>query len=312
MTSTPPTVSVVIPAYNAASFIERTLESVRAQQYTDYEVIVVDDGSTDGTSEVVRRYLARYGMPGQCLEQPNRQIAAARNTGMRAARGAYIALLDHDDLWHPEKLRRVMQAFADHPDVDLVCHNEAIVRDGRRLRVSRNGPAVPRMYARLLFAGNALSPSATVFRTHKALAIDGFREQPEFNTAEDYDFWMRFSRVARFHFLDATLGTYHLVDRAASRRIAYHYANLEHVLRDHFSRYAGPHPGWVTRLRIRRRLSAVYRATASQLMSCNEERETQRACVLRMLRIFPYDPVNLAFSLRWMARVLRTHENRPR
>lgn len=305
MTSNLPTVSVVIPAYNAAAFIERTLDSIRTQQYTDYEVIVVDDGSTDGTSDVVRRYFARYGIAGRCIQQPNRQIAAARNTGMRAAQGTYIALLDHDDLWHPEKLNFVMQEFAHHPDVDLICHNEEIVRDGRVLRISRNGPAAPHMYQRLLFSGNTLSPSATVFRKNKALSISGFREHPEFNTVEDYDFWMRFSRVAQFHFLNRTLGVYQIVEWAASSRIEYHHTNLEHLLRDHFSAYFGPCPGRVARLRIRRRLSAVYRSAATQLMNVNEEAGTQREYVLRMLRTFPFDPVNLILSMRWFVRVLR-------
>jgi glycosyltransferase involved in cell wall biosynthesis len=96
----PPTVSVVIPAYNAARWIEETLQSVFAQDYPDYEVIVVDDGSTDNTAEVVARF-----PQVRCIRKPNGGQASARNVGIRAAQGQYIAFLDADDVWRPEKLR---------------------------------------------------------------------------------------------------------------------------------------------------------------------------------------------------------------
>lgn len=300
-----PQVSVVIPAYNAAAFIERTLDSVRAQTFRSWEVIVVDDGSSDGTHEVVERYLTRHGMPGCCIRQENKKIAAARNTGMRAACGTYIALLDHDDLWYPKKLEVIMAEFARHSEVDLVCHNENITREGSLIRVSRNGPAVPRMYEHLLFGGNVLSPSASVFRKEKVLAIGGFREDPEFNTVEDYDLWLRLSRTAEFHFVDQVLGEYQVVEHAASRRVEYHHANMEAMLRDHFGGYLGTHPGVVGRLRIRRRLSAVYRSALAQLMGYEELPQKQREYLLKMLRSFPFEPKNLARAAVWVAASIR-------
>lgn len=297
----PVTVSVVIPAYNAADFIERTLESVFAQTYRSYEVVVVDDGSSDGTHAVVERWLARRGVYGRCIRQPNAKIAAARNTGMRAARGEFIALLDHDDLWTPRKLEIVMAEFERHRDADLVCHNERITRGGETVSITRNGPWVEDMYEKLLFKGNALSPSATVVRKDKALAIGGFREDPEFNTVEDYDFWMRLSQHARFRFLDSVLGEYTLVDRAASRRIEYHHGNTLTMLRDHFRRRFGENPGLAAALRIRKRLATVYRSTVGQLMHHRESPALQRAYVWRMISTFPFDPRNLARAITWMA-----------
>lgn len=297
-----PTVSVVIPAYNAAAFIEKTLDSVRAQTYRDFEVIVVDDGSSDGTQEVVEQYLRRNGMAGRCIRQENKKIAGARNTGMTAARGSYIALLDHDDLWYPEKLRAVLDEFACHPEADLICHEERIVQNGNVLRTTHRTRSTPPTYEHLLFCGNPLSPSASVFRTDKALSIGGFRESADFNTAEDYDFWMRLSKIARFHFIDEVLGEYQVVDRAASRRIQYHHTNLENVLRDHFSAYCQSHGGLATRLRVRRRLAAVYRSAASQLIAYGEFPEQQRSYVLKMLQEFPLDPRNVARAAIWVLR----------
>jgi glycosyltransferase involved in cell wall biosynthesis len=82
-----PAVSVVVPAYNAAAFVERTLDTVRAQTFEDLETVVVDDGSADATGEVVRSYFERHAMKGRLIRQENRGMAAARNTGIRAARG---------------------------------------------------------------------------------------------------------------------------------------------------------------------------------------------------------------------------------
>lgn len=296
-----PLVSVVIPAYNAALFIEKTLDSVQAQDCRDYELVVVDDGSQDDTQEIVRRYLVHHGLRGRCIRQENRGIAGARNAGMRESCGVYIALLDHDDLWYPSKLRVVMEAFLRHPDRDMICHNENIVREGVVLRASCNGPLVPRMYERLLFEGNALSPSATVFRRNLALSFGGFREDKQFDTAEDYDFWMRFSRVGRLLFLDQVLGEYQLVERRASRRIHYHYSNLENVVRDHFAAYFGSSAGLVARLRVARRLAALYRAAAGELMNYGEFPELQRSYVMRMLRTFPFEPKNIARAVLWFA-----------
>jgi glycosyltransferase involved in cell wall biosynthesis len=297
--STDPTVSVVVPAYNAEAFIQKTLDSVRAQMYLDYEIIVVDDGSSDSTQAVVEAWFKRHGIPGRGIRQENKKIAGARNTGMRAAQGRFIALLDHDDLWYPEKLTAVMNEFSLHPDVDLICHNENITREGKILRATQNGPDSPHMYEKLLFGGNALSPSASVFKKEKAMAIGGFRENPEFNTVEDYDFWMRLSRIGSFHFIDRVLGEYQLVERAASRRIEYHHSNMEAMLQDHFALYVREHPGWYTRLRIRRRLATVYRSALGQLMGYGEYPEQQRAYLLKMLRTFPLDPKNLMRAAQW-------------
>ncbi len=297
---TPSTVSVVIPAYNAAGFIERTLESVFAQTYRSYEVIVVDDGSSDDTHQIVERWFARTGVEGRCIRQSNKKIAAARNTGIKAARGEFIAFLDADDVWDAQKLERVMAEFEIRPGVDLICHNERITRDGKTLRVTRNGPWVPGMYESLLFKGNTLSPSATVVRKEKALYVGGFRENPEFNTVEDYDFWMRLSQSVRFHFMDCVLGEYTLVESSASRRIEYHQANTVSLLMDHFRSHFGDDPGLLARLLMRKRLATSSRSAAGQLMNYQESPKLQRTYIWRMIQTFPFDPKNLARAFLWL------------
>ena len=299
------TVSVVIPAYNAAAFIGRTLDTVRDQTFTDHETIVVDDGSTDDTADVARAYFMRHGLRGQVICQENRGIAAARNTGMRAASGPYVALLDHDDLWAPEKLAAVVAEFGRHPGVDLICHDENITRDGEVVRVTRRRPPRGNFYEALLFDGNLLSPSATTFNRAAALALGGFDERAEYLTVEDYDFWMRFSRERQIRFLDRVLGEYVLVERAASRRIVFHHLALERMLRDHFDEYVRVHAGVRVRLRIRRRLATVYRSALRQLIAYGELTRDQRAFVGRMLRAYPCEPRNVAVALLWIAGAVR-------
>jgi glycosyltransferase involved in cell wall biosynthesis len=115
----PALVSCVIPAFNAEQFVAEAIESVLQQTYEPLEILVVDDGSTDRTADVVRS----YGSQVTCLSQEHRGTAAAKNDGIRAARGACIAFLDADDLWHHDKLTRQMARLAQRPEVDL-CYTQ--------------------------------------------------------------------------------------------------------------------------------------------------------------------------------------------
>ncbi|MFH1723772.1 MAG: glycosyltransferase family A protein [Elusimicrobiota bacterium] len=301
----PPKVSVVIPAYNAASFIDKTLGTVAAQSYRDLEVVVVDDGSADDTKAVVDRWLEREKIPGRCIRQANKGIAGARNAGWRAARAEYVSFLDHDDAWHPEKLAASMAELEAHPESHLVCHDENVYENGKLTRVHRNGPWREGMYERLLFEGNALSPSCVTVRKAKLEEVGGFRENKEFNTVEDYDIWMRLAKACRMRFIARVLGDYNYDERGACRRIIYHHTNLEHLLRDHFKSLYGDAPGWTARLRMRRRLAAAYRSALGQLYTYDEEPQAQREYLARMLRAFPFDPKNIARALLWALRRLR-------
>src|ERR1700691_732220 len=101
-----PRISVVVPAYNAAVYLPHAIDSVLAQTYPDWEIVIVDDGSTDNTCAVVDSYRPTLQDKLQYIHQPNRGVSAARNTGIRAARGQFIALLDGDDVWLPHRLER--------------------------------------------------------------------------------------------------------------------------------------------------------------------------------------------------------------
>lgn len=111
-----PTVSIIIASYNCAAYIAETLQSVVAQTLKDIEIIVVDDGSSDTTRDIV----SAFGAPVRLVAQTNSGVCAARNRGIREAKGQYICLMDHDDYWFPDKLERQVRAMQAHPEVGVV------------------------------------------------------------------------------------------------------------------------------------------------------------------------------------------------
>lgn len=230
-----PLFSVVIPAYNSEPFIAKTLDSVRAQTLGDYEVVITDDGSKDRTAEVIEAYAAAHpGFPLRLASQPNKGIGGARNNGVFRATGRFIAFLDADDHWYPTKLERVASHLAENPQADVVYHDEIEVRgDGTRRPLSYGAVREP-AYQDLLFRGNQLSTSATAVRRDLAQKVGGFSENLDFNSAEDYEFWLRLARAgARFSHLPEVLGEYHRVEGSVTQKIEYHHQNIHNVVTHH-------------------------------------------------------------------------------
>lgn len=184
-----PRVSVIIPAFNTASFIGETLQSVFAQSFTDFEVILINDGSPD-TPELERN-LRAFARKIIYLKQPNRGPSAARNTGIRAARGEFLAFLDSDDTWLPEYLSSQMKSFEDSPELDLVCTDTMFYGDPQfdgQTFFSRCRLQGPVSFPGMLI-GNPLTTSCVVARTRVVMEAGLFDET--LRVAEDYDLWLR-------------------------------------------------------------------------------------------------------------------------
>lgn len=109
-------VSVIIPSYNCEAYIAETIDSVLAQDYPDLELLIVDDGSTDKTHDIIQE----YGSKVRLICQKNAGVCAARNKGIQQAKGQYICLMDHDDYWYPDKISRQVRAFEEHPETGVV------------------------------------------------------------------------------------------------------------------------------------------------------------------------------------------------
>jgi glycosyltransferase involved in cell wall biosynthesis len=184
-----PTVSVIIPTYNRRRCLQDALESVFAQTYRDYEVVVVDDGSTDGTDVVVAGLRDRLRF--RYIRQENTGEAGARNRGLEAARGSLIAFLDSDDVWLPDLLERESSILAADSSVALVCARSMTAGRLSRKVISREDVLVGDLFARL-FQKNFVNNSTVVARKSCLAEAGGFNEA--YPTFYDYDLWLKVSR----------------------------------------------------------------------------------------------------------------------
>ncbi|MDX6306614.1 MAG: hypothetical protein QOI77_3583 [Blastocatellia bacterium] len=196
MMKTLPKISIVIPAYNVAAFIAETLESVFAQSFTDFEVIIVNDGSPD--TEEFERAIQPYRERICYLKQENRGASAARNTGLRAAGGELIAFLDADDLWLPNYLAEQLKFISEY-GCDLACANALIfgasAHAGQSYMDSLMPAAPPEglvTFLELVNADRSLITSGVVVRRDLVLEVGLFDEA--LRNAQDFDLWLRLAR----------------------------------------------------------------------------------------------------------------------
>jgi glycosyltransferase involved in cell wall biosynthesis len=182
-----PQVSVIIPTYNRGRIIEEAVDSALAQDYKDFELIVVDDGSTDNTSEI----LASYGDDISVFFQKNKGVSAARNRGITEASGQFIAFLDSDDLWLPQKLSTQVEFFRQRPDA-LICQTEEVwVRNGIRVNPKQRHKKPSGMIFKPSLELCLVSPSAVMIRRDLLDKTGNFDET--LPACEDYDLWLRIS-----------------------------------------------------------------------------------------------------------------------
>ncbi|MCR9086171.1 MAG: glycosyltransferase family 2 protein [Rhodobacteraceae bacterium] len=192
-------VSVILPAFNAADTLDRTLSSVRAQLHEDLEIIIVDDGSTDGTPDVARRH-AGQDTRVRVLSQANSGVASARNNGIAAATSTWVAPIDADDVWHPRTIDRLLKA-ADTAPVPVafvytwsrrIDADDHLIDDLGQPRYARN--VLPALLA-LNFIRNA---SATLLNREQVLRVGGYDtafQAAHAQGAEDIDLYLRLARI---------------------------------------------------------------------------------------------------------------------
>ena len=187
-----PSVSVIIPTYNRKELLAATLDSVAAQTFTDYEIIVVDDGSEDGT----REFIAARDQKIRYLWQENQGVAEARNHALRENHSQYVAFLDSDDMWKPTFLERAIARLREHPEEALVFADFlSIDANGKVLRGHRKTPCAGDI-TEALFASTFIHTSAVVARSNIVRDAGGFDGRLTHN--EDYDLWLRLSLRHRF------------------------------------------------------------------------------------------------------------------
>ncbi len=185
-------VSVVIPTFNRWSMLNEAISSVLAQRSVDFELIIVDDGSTDETATqlpVLADHLADRHRPVRVLATANRGPAAARNVGVMTARAPFIAFLDSDDLWAPAKLQRQLEYMNARPDCQAAQTQEIWMRRGVRVNPGRRHRKRGGYFFFESLRTCLISPSAVMMRATVFHELGGFDE--EMRAAEDYDLWLR-------------------------------------------------------------------------------------------------------------------------
>ena len=267
-----PRFSVVIPTYNQADYLALALRSVLTQTIRDLEIIVVNNGSTDHTAEVLAKYGQEDERVGSLISPKYSLIGASRNRGIKASRGQYIAFLDSDDIWYPRKLERVEEALRNHSDIHIVCHDEESVRDGKVIQRLRYGPSHGRyssLYEYLLLEKNCLSTSATVVEKQLLEDVGCFSEHPDFATGEDYELWVRLAQVSQVYFLHEVLGQYRLHASSTMATTNLHWQHALNVFRKHLPALQASQDPRVAR-RVRRRYASAWLGAARSYASAGE------------------------------------------
>lgn len=195
-----PAISICVPTYQARQYLPETLASVRAQTWTDWELLVTEDGSDDGTAAVVREFAASVRQPVYYQRhRVNRGLPATRNSGITNARAPWIALLDSDDLWAPDHLESLMATSRREP-ADLIHAGSQLFDSDTGAFLERRAPSPADLagFPRTLFEGSyMIQPASVMVRKQLWADVGGF--DPTFRYVEDRDMWLRCARQgARF------------------------------------------------------------------------------------------------------------------
>jgi glycosyltransferase involved in cell wall biosynthesis len=255
-----PRVSVIVPAYNAAVYLPYAIDSVLSQTYPDWEIVIVDDGSTDNTRSVVDSYRARLRERLQYIYQPNRGLSAARNVGIKASRGEFIAMLDADDVWLPHRLARGIAVLDADPKTGLV--HARVVRIDVHGSITGQLKVVPEdlsgRIARKIYTRRAHLVCPTVMFRKSCLQAAGWFDET-MQATEDRDLWFRIALHYSVAYIDEVLAHYRLSPSSIT-------SNLDRLLTGQLSFVAKHHKsGAATRLDYLQALGNIHRELGDSL-----------------------------------------------
>ena len=272
---TPAKISAVVTVYNAERYIGESLTAILSQTRPPHEVIVVDDGSTDGTPGELDRFAADI----RVITQPNRGHAPALNRGFGEARGDYLAKCDADDIWVPEKLERQLDALGRHPDIDIAFGGARFfgLIEGPRAPYPGAGMLDQAQLARRLYRANSICASSTLVRRTMFERLGPFAEDL---AAEDYDYWLRALGVGARFFYDPEVLVHFRQhhQNVSSDKLAMHRAELL-VHRRHAALLKRP-------ALTRRALARDHRHIGREL-SDQDRADEARSAFLAALRLWP-------------------------
>ena len=228
--------SVIITTHNSKNYVDKTIKSVINQNFNDYEIILVDDCSKDGTVELVKKNYKNkikifstkknFGGP-----------AKSRNIGINKSKGDWISFLDGDDYWFQNRLSHFSKLILSNPECEVFCSNEITVNKiYKSKKIINHGPYTPNFFEDLLLRGNRLSPSATIIKKKFITKNDIlFDISKKMIGVEDYDFWLNLSKNhAKFFFTSRILNTYVIHNENITNNSHKHMNNTINVIRKNF------------------------------------------------------------------------------
>lgn len=280
-----PTVSVIMPTHNRAALVREAIESVLAQTATDWELVVVDDGSQDQTPQVLRDY-ARRDARIHVARQSHQGLTAARNHGLRLARGEFMAFLDDDDLWLPEKLSVQVPYMQRQPELGL-SYSQFYLR-GASAGARPIYPKRPGTTFRELFHGNFIQVPTVMIRRSCLDAVGEF--SPAYRGAQDFDLWLRIARRYPIGFIEQPLACYRKHGANMTSRLVPMY--LEHI--EVLKRTEAEPALGVTAALKRRQIAACHYKAARALLE--EGRFGQAAA--QFARAVRHSP-SIGLAMRW-------------
>ncbi len=267
-------VTVLIPTYNRAAMIGDALEGVFAQTYTDYEVLVVDDGSTDETEEMLRPWMERL----RYCKKENGGVSSARNFGLRQIETEYVAFLDSDDRWEPTFLHVVMAKLRENPELGLVTTGRVVEPRGVKRPSIRKACLEGHLYQELFFK-NFVTTSAVVAQRACFDKVGGFKE--EFRQAGDYDMWLRISQSYPIAFLKEYLCRHRSHAQNLTNDVVQHKLYLQKVLETNHD------PGRIPDSLSRHRFSRTWTSLGRAYLGVSQK-EAARECFQKAIRITPW------------------------
>lgn len=282
-----PRVSIIVAAYNAARYLSAAINSVLTQTYADWEIIVIDDGSTDGTSSVVRSYSPKLGAQLRYVYQANRGVSAARNRGIREARGEFVAILDADDVWLPARLARGVAVMDSSPRVGLVHSRIARINSDGTIFDYLVFPARYQsgMIAVDLYTRRANILSATVLLRKRCLNDVGNFDET-MHTCEDRDLWFRLAEHYEVAYIDEILAHYRVNTGGATSDPDRMLKGQLFFVRKHYKRGSC---GWVA---LCRALAQIYREQGDLFFSRHQVMKSIRY-YSRSAMYNPFHPLNV-------------------
>jgi teichuronic acid biosynthesis glycosyltransferase TuaG len=234
---------VIVPVFNAERFLEEALAGVAAQSFRDFEIVVVDDGSTDETPHVVERWRRRFREEMRVFRQDNAGLAAARNTGVREARGRFVAFLDGDDVWLPTYLERMVGLAAGGEGSVFYCGARFIDETGADLPQTTDRVVPPAQMYEALLRANFLVPSAVVARCDALGSAEPF--DVSFRRLQDWELWLRLARDgARFVGISDQLVRYRAHAASLSSDLEGGEDAVLAIMRKHFGNDSGDPAQW--------------------------------------------------------------------